>query len=258
MTERGYGIRGALSFSDRGNTAASQIQPSEFDWDDIFGRQGTRWLHTGGVFAALSPTTAETVITAVQKAKEYGVTVSYDLNYRASLWQANGGLEKCREVNRRIAPYIDVMIGNEEDFTACLGYEVKGNDDKFLALNLDGYRDMVQQVMADYPNMKLIATTLRTVKTATVNGWRAICYDGKTLYRSMSFDDLEVLDRVGGGDGFATGLIYGLLQGFELQRALDYGVAHGAHVQTTPGDTSMASEKEIRSIVEGKGARVVR
>ncbi len=258
MTERGYGIRGALSFSDRGNTAASQIQPSEFDWDDIFGRQGTRWLHTGGVFAALSPTTAETVITAVQKAKEYGVTVSYDLNYRASLWHANGGLEKCREINRRIAPYIDVMIGNEEDFTACLGYEVKGNDDKFLALNLDGYRDMVQQVMADYPNMKLIATTLRTVKTATVNGWRAICYDGKTLYRSMSFDDLEVLDRVGGGDGFATGLIYGLLQGFELQRALDYGVAHGAHVQTTPGDTSMASEKEIRSIVEGKGARVVR
>lgn len=258
MTERGYGIRGALSFSDRGNTAASQMKPDEFDWDDIFGRQGTRWLHTGGVFAALSLSTAETVITAVRKAKEYGTTVSYDLNYRASLWEANGGLEKCREINKKIAPYVDVMIGNEEDFTNCLGYHVGNRDNSFLELNLNGYHEMVKQVQADYPNLKLIATTLRTVKTATVNDWKAICYADGKLYQSMEFNNLEVFDRVGGGDGFASGLIYGLLQGFDLQTALNYGVAHGAHVQTTPGDTSMANLREIQNLVEGKGARVVR
>ena len=258
FTERGYGVRGALSASDRGNTAAAQIKPGEFDWDDLFGRLGVRWLHTGGVFAALSDSTAEAAVEAVEKAKQYGTIVSYDLNYRASLWQANGGLEACRRINRRIAKYVDVMIGNEEDFTNCLGYEVEGNDGKFLALNNDGYKRMVRRMMQDYPNVQVVATTLRTVKTASINGWKAICCAGGELYESMDFPNLEVWDRVGGGDGFATGLIYGLMEGMEPQQALNYGVAHGALVQTTPGDTSMANVQEVRRIVEGQGARVIR
>lgn len=258
FTERGYGIRGALSMSDRGHTAGSQIRPGEFDWDRIFGKEGVRWLHSGGVFAALSPDTAAAAVEAVQKAHAHGVIVSYDLNYRASLWDANGGLEEARRINRAIAPYVDVMIGNEEDFTNCLGYDIEGNDESFLRLNYEGYQSMVRRAMADYPNLKLVATTLRTVKTATRNDWRAICYDGSTLYHSIAFDNLEVFDRVGGGDGFATGLIYGLLANMDVQTALNYGVAHGAHVQTTPGDTSMANVSEIEALVSGKGARVKR
>lgn len=258
FTERGYGIRGALSMSDRGNTAASQIKPGEFNWDRIFGIEGVRWMHTGGVFAALSPDTAQALLEAVRKAKEYGVVVSYDLNYRASLWKSFGGLERARQVNRSIVPYVDVLIGNEEDFTNCLGYEIEGNDSGFLQLNQEGYCRMVRQAMEDFPGLKLVATTLRTVKTATRNDWKAICFADGRLYESMAFDDLEVFDRVGGGDGFATGLIYGLLNGFPIQKALDYGAAHGAHVQTTPGDTSMASQKEIEALVNGAGARVIR
>ena len=258
FTERGYGIRGALSVSDRGNTAASQIRPGEFDWDYIFGELGVRWFHTGGVFAALSPTAAQALIEAVEKAKAYGTVVSYDLNYRESLWREFGGAERAREVNREIARYVDVMIGNEEDFTQCLGYEVEGNDGRFLELNFEGYRSMAEKAAEDYPNFKVIATTLRTVKTATINDWRAICWAGGEFYESVVFEDLEVLDRVGGGDGFATGLIYGLMEFGDPQLAVNYGAAHGAHVQTTPGDTSMASLKEIEKIVAGGGARVER
>lgn len=258
FTERGYGIRGARSASDRGNTAASQLRPGEFDWDYIFGTLGVRWLHTGGVFAALSDSTAETVLEAVRKARAYGTVVSYDLNYRASLWNNRGGPAGAQKVNRAIASYVDVMIGNEEDFTNCLGYAIAGSDGQFLTLNPDGYRDMVCRLMGDYPNIQVAATTLRTVKTASANDWQAICCANGQLYTSMQFENLEIWDRVGGGDGFATGLIYGLLEGMPMQRALDYGVAHGALVQTTPGDTSMASCAEVESVVLGKGARVIR
>ncbi len=258
FTERGFGLRGAVGVSDRGNTAASKLAPKDFDWDYIFGTLGVRWLHTGGIFAALSQSAAETVITAVQAAKKYGTVVSYDLNYRPSLWKSIGGLEKAREINKAIAPYIDVMIGNEEDFTAALGFEIEGNDENLKALNLDGYVKMLGEVTKTYPNFKVIATTLRTVKSATVNDWSAVCYADGKIYNGLSLQNLEIFDRVGGGDSFASGLIYGLMTTGDPQRSVDYGVAHGALAMTTPGDTSMASKKEVEAIIGGASARVIR
>lgn len=258
FTERGYGIRGAVGVSDRGNTAASQLKPGDIDWDYIFGTLGVRWLHTGGIFAALSETTAQVVIEAVKAAKKYGTIVSYDLNYRPSLWNDIGGIEKAREVNKEIAKYIDVMIGNEEDFTACLGFEIEGNDENLKELNIDGYFDMIGKAVKVYPNFKAVATTLRTVKTATVNDWSAICWADGKIYRGLELPGLEIYDRVGGGDSFASGLIYGLMETGDPQKAVNYGVAHGALAMTTPGDTSMASLKEVERIVGGAGARVQR
>lgn len=258
FTERGYGIRGAVGVSDRGNTAASQLKAGDIDWEYIFGTLGVRWLHTGGIFAALSDTTADVVIEAVKTAKKYGAVVSYDLNYRPSLWKDIGGKEKAQAVNREIAKYIDVMIGNEEDFTACLGFEVEGNDENLKSLNIEGYYKMLGEVVKVYPNFKVIATTLRTVKTATVNDWSAICYADGKVYNGLSLPNLEILDRVGGGDSFASGLIYGLMTTGDPQKAVNYGVAHGALAMTTPGDTSMASLKEVENIVNGAGARVQR
>ena len=258
FTERGYGVRGAVGVSDRGNTAASQLKAGDIDWDYIFGTLGVRWLHTGGIFAALSDTTADVVIEAVKTAKKYGTIVSYDLNYRPSLWKDIGGKEKAQEVNREIAKYIDVMIGNEEDFTACLGFEVEGNDANLKSLNIEGYYKMLGEVVKVYPNFKVIATTLRTVKTATVNDWSAICYADGKVYNGLSLPGLEIYDRVGGGDTFASGLIYGLITTGDPQKAVNYGVAHGALAMTTPGDTSMASLKEVENIIGGAGARVQR
>lgn len=258
FTERGYGIRGAVGVSDRGNTAASQLKAGDIDWEYIFGTLGVRWLHTGGIFAALSDTTADVVIEAVKAAKKYGTIVSYDLNYRPSLWKDIGGKEKAQEVNREIAKYIDVMIGNEEDFTACLGFEVEGNDENLKSLNIEGYYKMLGEVVKVYPNFKVIATTLRTVKTATVNDWSAICYADGKVYNGLSLPGLEIYDRVGGGDSFASGLIYGLMTTGDPQKAVNYGVAHGALAMTTPGDTSMASLKEVENIIGGAGARVQR
>ena len=258
FTERGYGVRGAVGVSDRGNTAASQLKAGDMDWEYIFGTLGVRWLHTGGIFAALSDTTADVVIEAVKTAKKYGTIVSYDLNYRPSLWKDIGGKAKAQAVNREIAPYIDVMIGNEEDFTACLGFEVEGNDENLKSLNIEGYYKMLGEVVKVYPNFKVIATTLRTVKTATVNDWSAICYADGRVYNGLSLPNLEIYARVGGGDSFASGLIYGLMTTGDPQKAVNYGVAHGALAMTTPGDTSMASLKEVENIVNGAGARVQR
>lgn len=258
FTERGFGIRGASGVSDRGNTAVSQLKPGDIDWDYIFGKLGVRWLHTGGIFAALSETTAEVVVEAVKKAKEYGTIVSYDLNYRPSLWNDIGGKAKAQEVNKTIAPYIDVMIGNEEDFTACLGFEIEGNDENLKELNLDGYVKMLGDVCKVYPNFKVIATTLRTVKTATVNDWSAMVYANGEVYKGLELPGLEILDRVGGGDSFASGLVYGLMTYDDAQKAVNYGVAHGALAMTTPGDTSTARLKEVEGIIGGAGARVQR
>ncbi|MBQ7740951.1 MAG: sugar kinase [Eubacterium sp.] len=258
FTERGFGIRGAVGASDRGNTAVSKMTKDDVDFDYIFGTLGVRWLHTGGIYAALSETSAQTVIEAVKKAKQYGTVVSYDLNYRPSLWKDIGGQKKAQKVNREIAKYVDVMIGNEEDFTACLGFEVEGNDTELKELNLDGYYKMLETVTKAYPNFKVIATTLRTVKTATVNDWKAICRSDGKIYNSIEFPALEILDRVGGGDSFASGLIYGLMTFGDAQKALDYGVVHGALAMTTPGDTSMASLKEVEAKVGGASARVQR
>lgn len=258
FTERGYGIRGALGVSDRGNTAASQLKEGDIDWEYIFGTLGVRWLHTGGIFAALSDTTAKVVIEAVKTAKKYGTIVSYDLNYRPSLWNDIGGKAKAREVNKEIAKYIDVMIGNEEDFTACLGLEVEGNDENLKKLNIDGYKKMMAKAAELYPNFKVAASTLRTVKTATVNDWSAICWADGKVYNGLDLNGLEIYDRVGGGDSFASGLIYGLMGTGDPQTAVNYGVAHGALAMTTPGDTSMATKAEVERIIGGVGARVQR
>lgn len=258
FTERGYGIRGAVGVSDRGNTAIANLEPDAIDWDYIFGTVGVRWLHTGGIFAALSDNTAKMTVQALKTAKKYGTIVSYDLNYRPSLWNGQGGQAKAQAVNREIAPYVDVMIGNEEDFTACLGFEVEGNDASLQSLHIEGYYKMLKAVCKAYPNFQVIATTLRTVKTATVNDWSAICYADGKVFNGLSFPNLEILDRVGGGDSFASGLIYGLMTTGDPQKAVNYGVAHGALAMTTPGDTSMASLQEVENVMRGAGARVQR
>lgn len=258
FTERGYGIRGAVGVSDRGNTAASQLKQGDIDWEHIFGTLGVRWLHTGGIFAALSDTTAQVVIEAVKAAKKHGTIVSYDLNYRPSLWKSIGGKERAQQVNKEIAEYIDVMIGNEEDFTACLGLEVEGNDENLKELSIDGYSKMIENAVKIYPNFKVVATTLRSVKTATVNDWSAICWSDGKLCKGLELDNLEIYDRVGGGDSFASGLIYGLMTTDNAQQAVNYGVAHGALAMTTPGDTSMASKSEVEALIKGTGARVQR
>lgn len=257
-TERGFGIRGAVGCSDRANTAISKATPKDFDFDYIFGELGVRWLHTGGIYAALSEQSCETVIAAIKTAKKYGTIVSYDLNYRPSMWSAIGGLEKAQEVNKEIARYVDVMIGNEEDFTACLGFEIEGNDENLKELNLDGYRKMINEAARAYPNFKVVATTLRTVRTATVNDWSAICWADGEIYKAKDYKGLEILDRVGGGDSFASGLVYGLMTSDDPETAVNYGAAHGALAMTTPGDTTMARKKEVEAIMGGAGARVQR
>ncbi len=258
FTERGFGIRGAVGVPDRGNTAASQLRPGDFDWNKIFGENGSQWFHTGGIYAALSDTTAGVMEEAMIAAKKHGTVISYDLNYRPSLWKAIGGLEKAREVNRRLARYVDVMIGNEEDFTASLGFEVEGMDENLSDLDVSGYKKMISKVVEEFPNFKVIATTLRTVKSATINSWGAICWADGKFYEATHREDLEILDRVGGGDSFASGLIYGFLKAGDPQKAVDYGAAHGALAMTTPGDTSMATLAEVEKVMKGGSARVIR
>ncbi len=258
FTERGFGIRGAVGVPDRGNTAASQLKPGDFDWDHIFGRIGARWFHTGGIFAALSETTAAVAIEAVQAAKRHGTIVSYDLNYRPSLWKSIGGQKKAREVNREIARHVDVMIGNEEDFTASLGFEVKGADHNLSRIELDAFKEMIRTAVREFPNFKVAATTLRRVVTATKNDWSAVLWHDGNFFESRQYPELEILDRVGGGDSFASGLQFGFLEFNDPQKAVDYGAAHGALASTTPGDTSMATRKEVEKQIQGGGARVVR
>ncbi len=258
FTERGFGIRGAVGVPDRGNTAASQLKPGDFDWEEIFGRQGVRWFHTGGIFAALSESTAALTIEAVEAAKRHGTIVSYDLNYRPSLWKSIGGQKKAREVNREIARHVDVMIGNEEDFTASLGFEVEGMDDNLTHIETDAFKAMIRTAVAEFPNFKVAATTLRKVITATVNDWSAICYHDGAFHESRAYPALEIMDRVGGGDSFASGLAFGFLAHNDAAKAVNYGAAHGALAMTTPGDTSMVTRKEVEKIMGGGSARVVR
>jgi len=258
FTERGYGVRGAVGVSDRGHTAASQLTAADLDLDRLFGELGVRWLHTGGIYAALSETSAQTVIDVVRKAKEYGTVVSYDLNYRPSLWNAIGGHAKAQAVNKEIAPHVDVMIGNEEDFTACLGLHIEGVDENLTDLETDSFAAMIQRAAAEYPNFQVIGNTMRTVHSATRNGWGALAWSRETGVVTSTFRELEILDRVGGGDSFASGLIYGLLDGQPLHTAVEYGAAHGALAMTTPGDTSMATKNEVLKLARGGSARVDR
>jgi len=258
FTERGFGIRGALGVSDRGLTAASQMKKGQVDWDYIFGTLGSQWFHTGGIYAGLSDSTADVIEEAMQAARKHGTVISYDLNYRPSLWKAIGGQKKAQEVNRRLAKYVDVMIGNEEDFTASLGFEVKGADENLSNLDHAGYISMIGEAVKAYPNFKVVATTLRTVKTATVNSWGALCYYQGLFHEASHREDLEIFDRVGGGDSFASGLIFGFMSTGDAQEAVEYGAAHGALAMTTPGDTSMATLKEVEKLKGGGSARVDR
>ncbi|HKS80576.1 MAG TPA: sugar kinase [Candidatus Acidoferrales bacterium] len=257
FTERGFGVRPALGCSDRGHSAASQLKPGEIDWENIFGKLGARWFHTGGIFCALSATTPDVALEAMQAARKHGVIVSYDLNYRESLWKSFGGKKRAQEVNRKLAPYIDVMLGNEEDFSAALGYEVQGVDENFAALEIAGFQKMIETVLRDFP-FQVVATTLRHAKTASRNDWGAICYHAGKFYQAAHRPDLEILDRVGGGDSFASGLIYGFLSGQDAQWAVECGAAHGALAMTTPGDTSMATLKEVLQVMKGGAARISR
>ena len=258
FTERGFGVRGAVGVPDRGNTAASQLKPGDIDWDHLFGTIGVRWFHTGGIFAALSESSAALTIEAVQAAKQHGTVVSYDLNYRPSLWKSIGGLAKAQRVNRDIARYVDVMIGNEEDFTASLGFCVAGIGHGLSVMHTSAFKTMIETVVKEFPNLKVAATTLRRVMTATLNDWSAICWHSGRFYDSREYPALEILDRVGGGDSFASGLVYGFLEYNDPQKAVDYGAAHGALASTTPGDTSMATRQEVENQIAGGNARVVR
>src|SRR5579883_34615 len=258
FTERGFGLRGALGIPDRGHTAASQLKPGDFDWNRIFGELGVRWFHTGGIFAALSETTAALAMEAIRAAKQRGVIVSYDLNYRPSLWRSIGGKRRAQEVNRELARELDVIIGNEEDFTACLGLEVKGFNAAAAKIDAGAFQEMIGSLVKEFPNIKIAATTLRAVKSASRNDWGAICWAAGKFYSATNREDLEILDRVGGGDSFASGLIYGLMQTGDPAIAVEYGAAHGALAMTTPGDTSMASLKEVEALIQGGAARIQR
>ncbi|WP_028044879.1 sugar kinase [Cellulomonas sp. URHE0023] len=259
FTERGFGVRGAVGVSDRGHTAASQLKPGDVDWEHLFGELGVRWLHTGGIFAALSESSAETVLEAVTVGKKYGTVVSYDLNYRPSLWRSIGGKARAQEVNREIASSIDVMIGNEEDFTASLGFEVEGVDESLSELEVATFAAMIERAAQAYPNFAVIGTTMRTVRSASINDWGALAWSRETgVVQATQRDNLEIMDRVGGGDSFASGLIYGLLDGQPLQTAVEYGAAHGALAMTTPGDTTMVTKADVLKLAAGGGARVDR
>jgi 2-dehydro-3-deoxygluconokinase len=258
FTERGFGLRGALGVSDRGHTAASQLRPEDIDWDHVFGELGARWFHTGGIYAGLSPATPDVIEAAMAAARRHGTIVSYDLNYRPSLWKSFGGQERAQQVNRSLAKHVDVMIGNEEDFTACLGFAVPETRDDLTALEAANFKSMISQVTSEF-EFSVVATTLRGVISASINDWGAIAWSAPSGFAEARHRaTVEIYDRVGGGDSFASGLIYGLLSGCDLQEAVEYGAAHGALAMTTPGDTSMASLAEVRALMAGAGARVQR
>ena len=257
FTERGFGVRGGVGCSDRGHTAVSQLRPGEIDWDEIFERRGARWFHTGGIFCGLSETTPEVAAEAMRAARRHGAIVSYDLNYRPSLWKSIGGKQQAQAVNRRLAPMVDVMIGNEEDFAAALGFDVAGMDEHVSRLDIDAFKLMIERVLDEFP-VSVVATTLRKATTATRNDWGAICFANGAFHEATPRKDLEIYDRVGGGDSFASGLIYGFLTGESPQWAVECGAAHGALAMTTPGDTTMATLEEILHVMGGSGARINR
>ena len=258
FTERGFGVRAAAGCSDRGHTAISHVKSGDFDWETIFGpKNGSRWLHTGGIFAALSASTAEVAVEAMDAARKHGTPVSYDLNFRDSLWKAIGGKAKAQEVNREIVRKVDLLLGNEEDFSAMLGVKIKGVTEDFAELPIEGYSEMLREVASLYPNLKLIASTLRSVRSATNNAWGAIAlYEDRIVHVPQI--EIEIMDRVGGGDSFASGLIYGMLADKGIDWAVRCGVAHGALAMTTPGDTSMATLPEVERIIKGGSARIAR
>jgi 2-dehydro-3-deoxygluconokinase len=252
--ERGFGVRGGMGMMDRGATAISQLKPGDVDWDAIFGGEGVRWFHTGGVMAALSESVTEVVREAMQSAQRHGTVVSFDCNYRPSLWKARGGRAGSVEVNRSLMPFVDVLFGHEGDVAAALGESSHGP----VWHTLDTFGPMAERVMAEFPQIKVIASTVRKPVTANRNGWGGFCYAAGAAHEGLRFDALEILDRVGGGDSFAAGLAYGLLAGKGAEWAVNCGVAHGALAMTTAGDSSMATLAEVERLMQGGGAGTVR
>ena len=258
FTERGYGVRAAVGCSDRGNTAISQVKPGDFNWKSIFGAgRGSRWFHTGGIFAALSDSTIEVAAESMDAAQAAGTVISYDLNYRESLWKSIGGKTRAQEVNRALVKKVDVLFGNEEDFSAMLGMEIEGVGKDFDELPVESYAKMLRELSAAYPNLKVIASTLRTAHTASENAWGAIALHSGGIAH-VAQRNVDILDRVGGGDSFASGLVYGILADKGVEWALRCGVAHGALAMTTPGDTSTASLGEVLRVMGGGAARISR
>ena len=258
FVERGFGVRAALGVSDRGHSAAAGLKSGDIDWDGIFARDGARWFHCGGIFAALGPNTAELALEAMTAARRNGTIVSFDLNYRPSLWKASGGSEASAATNRRLVDEVDVLLGNEEDFSAALAFALPDGVEAQGGLDLDSYERLHREVLAAYPNVALVATSLREAHTATVNDWGAVASTREGFAVGPAMPGLEIFDRVGGGDSFASGLVYGLLRGKDVPTALAYGVAHGALAMTTPGDTSMVTLDEVERVIEGGGARIAR
>ncbi|MGA9117028.1 MAG: sugar kinase [Bacteroidota bacterium] len=254
FTEVGIGVRPSVSMYDRGHTAVSRMQPGDVDWKRIFEGRGVRWFHTGGIFAALSESCAAVALEAVQSARAAGTVVSYDLNYRSALWP----MERAVEVSRRILPFVDVLVGNEEDFQKSLGCRIPGTDPSLRELPVESYRRMAEEVLRSWPGLHAVGTTLREVTSGLVNNWSAILHAGGCTFESRKYANLEIEDRVGGGDGFCSGLIYGFLHGMELQECVELGAAHGALLQTTRGDTSMVTMEEVRHVMRGGSARIRR
>lgn len=254
FTEVGTGVRPSVTLYDRGHSSISLMKPSEIDWAGIFDGEGCRWLHTGGIMSALSETSPEVVAAALGAAREAGVVTSYDLNFRGKLWSSAQAIS----VTRKLMPLVQVLVGNEEDFQKALGFEVEGLDENLAALPIDSYKRMVEKVVATFPGVQAVCTTLREVKSGLVNNWSGILwYDGK-FYESRRFENLEIEDRVGGGDGFSSGIAYGFLTGMHPQDIVDFGASYGALLQTTRGDTSQVDLAEVRHVMRGGSARIQR
>ncbi len=254
FTEVGHSKRASVTLYDRGHSATAGMKPGQVNWQKLFGEQGVRWLHTGGIFAALSDGTRQVVAEAVKAAHEAGTIVSYDLNFRSKLWSSAEAIA----TTKPLVPYIDCLIGNEEDFQKVLGYDVEGVDIEKGSLDTSAFKAMVNRVVKDFPNIKVVGTTLRGVKTALVNDWSAIMWHDGTFYDGPSYPNLEIEDRVGGGDGFASGFTYGFLTGKSPQECVNLGVAHGALLMSTRGDTSQISLEELLHIASGGSARIKR
>jgi 2-dehydro-3-deoxygluconokinase len=254
FTEVGMGLRSSVTMYDRGHTAISHMKPGDVDWRRIFGQRKTRWFHTGGIFTALSGSCAGVALESMKAAHDAGTIVSYDLNFRSKLWSS----EQAIETTRRLMPFIDVLIGNEEDFQKVLGFDVKGINEDLTQLSVEAYKGMVRTVAGAFPHIRVIGTTLREVVSGHVNNWSAILYDQGTFYESRKYNNMEVEDRVGGGDGFCSGLVYGMLHGLGPQECVEVGAAHGALLQTTRGDTSMVTMEEVRHVMQGGSARIKR
>ncbi len=254
FTEVGIGVRGSVSLYDRGHTAVSHMKISDIDWTRIFKKRKARWFHTGGIFTALSDSCAEVVEEAMKSAHAAGSVVSYDLNFRSKLWTS----QKAIAVTTRLMPYVDVLFGNEEDFQKVLGFTVEGVTENFRQLPIEAYKSMVRNVARTFPSVRVVGTTLREVVSGLVNNWSGILYYREAFYESRKYPNLEIEDRVGGGDGFCSGTIFGFLNGMSPQQCLDLGVAHGALLQSTRGDTSMVTLEEVRQVMAGGDARIKR